>query len=243
MKKLSIFALVVFLFSSCDELNQAVKSLPQDSGPKITQTEAVSGLKAALEMGTNTGTSFLGKSDGFLKNAAYKILLPPEVREVESRIRGNLAANAIAGPYLDRLVTSMNKGAENAMAEAKPIFVNAIKQMSITDAINIVTGGNGAATAYLERVTKSELISKFNPVISKSLDNVNIKEPWNAVSQGYNIVMGKNVNTDITAYVTGLATDALFKEIRVQEDKIRSNPVERTTDILRKVFAYADSKK
>ncbi len=243
MKKLTILFSVVFLFTSCDELNKVVQSLPTESGPRITQSEAVSGLKSALEAGTIAGTSFLGKTDGFLKNAAYKILLPPEVRNIESQIRNNIAANAIAGPFLDRLVTAMNKGAENAMAEAKPIFVNAIKEMSITDAMNIVTGGEGAATGYLVKATRNQLISRFNPVISKSLESVNIQEPWSAVSQGYNLVTGKRVNTDITAYVTDLAADALFKEIRAQENKIRSNPVERTTDILRKVFGYADSQK
>jgi hypothetical protein len=238
MKKLTLLFSTFFLFNACDDLD-----LLTDPDLSISESEAASGLKEALLAGTDTGTSFLGVTDGFLKSELYKILLPPEVRNVEAQIRGNIAANLIAGPYLDRLVTAMNRGAENAMEGAKPIFVNAITEMSITDAINIVTGGEGAATDYLIRITKDQLISSFNPVISKSLERVNIQEPWSAVSQGYNLVTGNKVNTDITDYVTDLAADALFKEIRVQENKIRSNPLERTTEILKKVFEYADSKK
>lgn len=246
MKKLITLVIAAVLFTSCEELNQIAKSIPTDGGTGvmgISQSEAASGLKQALEVGVNKGTSFLGATDGFLKNAAYKILLPPEVRQVESQIRGNVLANALAGPYIDKLTTAMNRGAEKAMAEAKPIFVSAITSMTISDAINIVTGGQGAATAYLERTTRSQLEAKFNPVISKALDAVNIKEPWSKVSTGYNMVTNKNVNTDINAYVTQRATDGLFNQIRIQENDIRQNPIQRTTDILKKVFGYADSKK
>ena len=211
--------------------------------PGITEEEASGGLKQALEFGVNNGTSFLGKTDGFLKNAAYKVLLPQEVREVEQQIRGNVLANALAGPYLDKLVTAMNRGAEGAMAEAKPIFVNAIKAMTIQDAINIVTGGDGAATAYLKRVTSDQLREKFRPVIESSLEKVNINEPWTKVSTGYNMVTGKDVETDLNDYVTEKAMTALFTEIKKEEDKIRKDPIARTTDLLKKVFAYADEQK
>jgi hypothetical protein len=243
MKK-SIFALILlFSLSSCQELLDVLESGGGSGIATITQGEAASGLKQALEKGVLTGTSFLGKKDGFLKNAAYKILMPKEVQNVVSDIRSNPITNALAGSYIDKVEVAMNQGAENAMAEAKPIFVNAIKSMTISDAINIVTGGQGAGTGYLQRTTESQLKGKFKPVIGKALDKVNIRDPWSKVSQGYNIVTGKNVTTDIDQYVTDNATTALFAQIRQEEDKIRANPIARTTDILKKVFGYADSKK
>jgi hypothetical protein len=238
MKKTIIAVMMIFTLSSCSEIIKVLETASTVQG--ITEGEAVSGLKQALEFGVNNGTSFLGAKDGFLKNAAYKVLMPQEVREAEQKIRNNPIANALAGPYLDKVVTAMNRGAENAMAEAKPIFVNAIKQMTIKDAINIVKGGDGAATNYLKRVTSAQLKEKFTPVIKKSLDGVNINEPWTKVSSGYNMVMGKQVETDLNDYVTERAMDALFSQVRKEEDNIRANPVARTTEILKKVFNYAD---
>ena len=164
---------------SCGNMSQIVKTTDEilkTMNTGITANEASSGLKEALEIGVNNGASFLGKTDGFLGNAAYKILMPSEVQNAVQKIKSNPIANATAGPYLDKLVTAMNRGAENAMAEAKPIFVNAIKSMTIQDAINIVTGGDGAATAYLQRVTTAQLTEKYTPVIKKSLDKVNNKD-------------------------------------------------------------------
>lgn len=245
MRKLIVTMAIAMTLVSCDALLEVMGTanevLQEANG--ITENEAAQGLKEALTAGVNTGTGFLGKTDGFLKNAAYKVLLPEEVRNVEQKIRDNFAANAIAGPYLDKLVVAMNRGAENAMAEAKPIFVNAIKQMSISDAINIVTGGDGAATGYLKRTTSTQLHDKFLPVIKNALDQVNASEPWEKVATGYNMLMSKQVTTDLNEYVTERAMTALFTEIKKQEDNIRANPVERTTEILKKVFNYADSHK
>ena len=137
----------------------------------------------------------------------------------------------------------MNRGAENAMVEAKPIFVNAIKSMSISDAISIVVGGDGAATKYLQKTTSVQLKNKFYPVIKTSLEQVKVNEPWTKVSSAYNTVMGKKVQTDLNEYVTNKAMTALFTQIKKEEDKIRSNPISRTTDLLKKVFGYADSQK
>jgi len=137
----------------------------------------------------------------------------------------------------------MNSGAENAMAAAKPIFVNAIKSMSISDAIGIVTGGDGAATNYLKKATSAQLKEKFTPVIKNSLDKVNINDPWTKVSSAYNMVMGKSVQTDLNDYVTDKAMAALFSQVKQEEDKIRENPLARSTDLLKKVFGYADTHK
>lgn len=246
IKPLAAIAITIFGITGCGNLHQVVHTTNEilktmETG--ITQEEAAGGLKQALEIGVNNGSGFLGKTDGFLKNAAYKIILPQEVQQAEQKIRSNPVANALAGPYLDQLVTAMNRGAENAMAEAKPIFVNAIRSMSISDAINIVTGGNGAATEYLKRSTSDQLRQKFYPVIKSSLDKVNVNEPWTKVSSAYNMVMNKQVSTDLNAYVTGKAMDALFDQILQEENKIRQNPLARTSDLLKKVFNYADQKK
>lgn len=237
----TLFFSVSVLLMSCDMLNQVVKDSGILDAGMISNQEAVTGLKQALELGTSSGTMRLGGVDGFLKNAAYKILLPPEIQNVVNKIRGNALANALAGSYLDKVEESMNRGAERAMAEAKPIFIQAIRSMTITDAVNIVTGRDGGATDFLKRATTAQLTRTFSPVISKSLDAVNIRSPWEKVSRAYNMVTGKSVSTDLTQYVTDKAMTALFSEIRKEEDKIRHNPIARTTDILKKVFAYADA--
>ena len=242
MKKYIFFLSLSFIFTSCDEILDVLATASTTTSG-ISQSEASSGLKQALEVGVNAGTSFLGKTDGFLGNNAYKILLPQEVQNAVSKIKGNPITNRLAGPYLDKLVTAINRGAENAMVEAKPIFVNAIKSMSISDAISIVTGGDGAATKYLQRTTSSQLKEKFYPVIKTSLEQVKVNEPWTKVSSAYNTVMGKQVQTDLNDYVTSKAMTALFTQIKKEEDKIRSNPISRTTDLLKKVFGYADSQK
>jgi hypothetical protein len=243
MKKVTIISLISLFAFSCGELTNVLNDTVGSMETGISEEEASNGLKEALEFGVNNGTSFLGKTDGFLKNAAYKILVPEEVRNVEQKIRSNVLANAVLGDYLDKLVTAMNRGAEKAMTEAKPIFVNAIKAMTIRDAINIVTGGEGAATNYLKRTTSAQLQEKFYPVIQKSLDAVGANEPWTKVSSAYNMVMGTNVTTDLNQYVTDNAMTALFTEIKKEEDKIREDPLARITPILKKVFGYADSKK
>jgi hypothetical protein len=137
----------------------------------------------------------------------------------------------------------MNRGAENAMVEAKPIFVNAIKSMSISDAISIVVGGDGAATKYLQKTISAQLKNKFYPVIKTSLEQVKVNEPWTKVSSAYNTVVGKQVQTDLNEYVTNKAMSALFTQIKKEEDKIRSSLTSRKTDLLKKVFGYADSQK
>ncbi len=246
LKPLALFGCICLLSISCGNMGQIIHTTNEvlktmEGG--ISQEEAAGGLKQALEIGVGNGTSFLGKTDGFLKNAAYKILLPQEVQEAEQKIRKNALANALAGPYLDKVVTAMNRGAENAMAEAKPIFINAIRSMSIADAVKIVTGGDGAATAYLENSTAAQLKEKFHPVIEQSLKEVNINEPWSKVSSAYNMVMNKNVETNLNDYVTDKAMSALFSQIRAEENKIRANPIARTTELLKKVFDYADQNK
>ena len=240
MKKLLFILLFASTTMSCDNLGDVLSTTGDVlSSGALSNKDAAAGIKQALEFGVLNGTSFLGKRDGFLKNAAYQILMPQEVRSFESKIRKNPIANALAGAYLDKVKTSMNRGAEKAMAQAKPIFVNAIRSMTITDAVKIVTGRDGGATDFLKRATLAQLTRSFNPVIGNSLNSVGITKPWNKVSSAYNMVAGKKVNTDITAYVTERATAGLFKKVREEEHAIRANPAKRTTDLLKRVFAFS----
>jgi hypothetical protein len=240
MKKILFILMFSVTAMSCGDLGQVLSTTGDIlSSGALSSKDAAAGIKQALEFGVLNGTSTLGRSGGFLKNAAYQILMPKEVRNFESKIRSNPIANALAGAYLDKVKTSMNTGAEKAMAQAKPIFVNAIRRMTITDAVNIVTGRDGGATDFLKKATLSQLTAKFTPVIGNSLNSVGIAKPWSQVSKAYNMVAGKQVNTDLTNYVTARATDGLFKKIREEEHDIRVNPAKRTTDILKKVFAFS----
>lgn len=144
----------------------------------------------------------------------------------------------------DRAIISINRGAEMAVAEAKPVFVNAITTMTISDAINIVTGGNGAGTSYLKRTTSNELTTKFSPIIQQSLDRVGATKYWKDAINAYNkIPIVQKINPDLNGYVTGKAIEALFSQIELEENRIRQDPSKRTSDLLKKVFNYADKQK
>lgn len=242
----------IALMPGCDTLNQLPVqiNLPTAENTIPTQTEVASGLKEALVNGVGKGTSSLNKPGAFFQNAALKILLPPEVRNLESKIRNNAVLNAAIGGQLDKAVKAMNEGAENAMGKAMPIFKDAVMNMSFSDAMGILRGGNGAATQYLRNTTSSALQQAFKPTIQQALNEVKITEYWNPVIREINKPLNKtllgikqDINPDLNAYVTERATVALFQEIEQQENAIRANPVERSTALLKKVFNYADSQK
>lgn len=237
---------IAVLFSSCDVLMQAAQTAQASLIP--TNDEVVKGLKEALVNGVTSGTTNLNQRGAFFKNAAIKILLPPEVRDVESKIRNNAILNSLIGGQLDKCVQAMNDGAENAMAKAVPIFKNAVMNMSFSDAMGILKGGNGAATTYLRNTTTTALHSAFQPVIKTALDEVKIAEYWEPIVKNinnYKTLLGlkSDINPDLNQYVTEKATTALFSEIEKEENAIRENPAKRTSEILKKVFNYADSQK
>lgn len=241
--KTAIVALLssTILLSSCDTLNQVAGQyggvLTQTGAP--TQTEIGLGLKQALELGTGYGVDRLSTQNGFLGNAAVKILFPAEAKKVENTLR-SLGLNSLC----DNVITSLNRAAEDAVKEAKPIFVNAIKQMSFQDVTNILLGDKTAATEYFKRSTNAALASKFRPIISSSINKVGATKYWGDVTSAYNkIPLVTPVNTDLTGYVTDKAISGLFVEIAKEELKIRENVSARSTTLLQKVFAYADAKK
>lgn len=243
MKKLSILLsmTLVLTFSSCDVQNQALlgnilKDIPMGNP---TTFEIGQGLKQALEIGTSQGADRLSLKDGFLGNMAVKILFPPEAVKVENTLR-SLGLNSLC----DNVITSLNRAAEDAVKEAKPIFISAIKQMTITDATNILVGNQDAATQYFKRVTTAQLMEKFSPVITNSLSKVGATQYWGDVTSRYNTIpLVKPINPDLSEYVAQKAIDGLFLEIAKEELRIRGNLNARSTPLLQRVFGYADKNK
>lgn len=199
----------------------------------LSNGEVVSALKQALEVGSKNASSKLNVTNGFFGNALIKILLPPEVQQAEKLMR-----QFGLGSLADKVILQMNRAAEDAAGKAVPIFVNAITSMSIQDGLSILKGGNGAATNFLKSKTTAALTTAFRPVVQKSLNQLNVQTYWNQLFTSYNklpIVRNK-INPDLTAYVTERALNGLFVTVADEENKIRTNPAARVTDLLKKVF-------
>ena len=224
----ALFAIVIGL-NSCDTLKQ----LPGISGGGLTEGEAGQGIKQALGNGLVKAVLQLNKEDGFFKDLAYKVLLPPDAKKIENTLR-----SVGLGNMVDKAILQINRGAEDAVGTAKPIFVDAITSMSLTGAINIVRGNERAATDYFRDKTLDKLTSAFSPVIKTSLDKVNATKYYGDIVNKYNNfpTTFNKINPDLPSFVTGKATDALFDLVAKEEKNIRENPIARTTEILKKVF-------
>ncbi|MFV9550456.1 DUF4197 domain-containing protein [Algibacter sp. PT7-4] len=229
--------LAVFLIlnlTACAELQQVVNQLPQ--GGTIGNTEIASGLRQALDFGIDKQVTKLTQKDGFFKNELVKILLPEELRKVDKALR-DIGLNKLA----DEGLKVLNRAAEDAVKEATPIFIDAVKGITFNDAKNILLGNNDAATQYLTLKTKDALYAKFNPVINNSFSKVGADKIWNNLINKYNsIPFTNNVNPDLTDYVTGEALKGVYTMIAVEEKDIRTKLSSRTTDLLKKVFALQD---
>lgn len=206
-------------------------ALPSTSG--LSTDEIAGGLKEALQNGVQTGTAKLSSPGGFLENAALKIIMPPEAQKIESTLR-RLGFNKL----MDDMIVSMNRAAEDACKTAVPIFTTAIKEMTITDGINILRGNDTSATSYLRTKTNMALTQSFSPVIKSSLDKVNATQYWEKIITTYNSVplIGKKMNPDLIAYVTDKSLSGMYTEIATREKDIRANPAARTSALLQKVF-------
>lgn len=236
MKKVLVFICILSL-SACAELQTIADNLPQE-GYGLSNDDIANGLKQALDKGIDQQVQKLTQENGFYGNAAVKILLPEELRKVEKGLR-DLGLNSLA----DEGIKALNRAAEDAVKEATPIFVSAVKEMTFTDAKNILMGDNRAATGYLENKTTNTLYQKFNPVIKKSFNKVGADQIWSNLIQKYNsIPLTQNVNPDLTDYVTTKALEGVFTMIAKEEVEIRNNYSSRTTDLLRKVFALQDNR-
>lgn len=203
----------------------------KSSGSNLTNDEIIAGLKEALSTGTVNATTLLNKTDGFLKNEAIKIVMPEEAKKVESTLRKMGLSSVV-----DKAITSMNRAAEDAAIEAKDIFIDAIKGMTVKDGLTILRGGDFAATEFLKNATTDQLTQRFRPIIENSLNKVNATAYWEDVFKNYNRFSKDKVETDLTAYVTNKALEGLFHTIGLEEQKIRKDPAARATEILKKVF-------
>lgn len=238
MKKI-IYAVVcsAVLLTSCESTQQILNGMGQPAGNGgLSNADIVSGLKEALAVGAQNSANRLSALDGFFKDAAIKILLPAEAQKVESTLR-----NIGLGSLVDKAILSVNRAAEDAASSAAPIFVNAVKTMSIQDALGILKGGDFAATSYLKSKTTAALTEAFRPVIENSLSKVGATKYWGDVFNAYNKVATNKINPDLSAYVTGKALDGIFYEVGLEEQKIRKDPVARTTEILKKVFGSKEA--
>lgn len=231
---------IPFLSASCSAqfnlpkaLEDAEKVLTGGSG-KPTDGEVISGLKEALSIGSKNAGGLASKVDGYYKNPSIFIPFPQEAKAVEDKVRA-----LGMGSFVDDFVRTMNRAAEEAAKEAAPIFVDAVKQMTIQDGWTILRGNNRAATDFLKEKTSAQLYVKFKPVVERAIDKVQLAKYWEPVISKYNkIPFVQKMNPDLKDYTTRKAIDGLFFLVAKEEQKIRENPGARITDLLKKVFGY-----
>jgi hypothetical protein len=199
-------------------MQQIVDQLPQ-IGSILSNADIAKGLKEALNQGIDKQVTKLTQTDGFYKNEAVKILLPEELKKVDAKLRALGLSN-----LADEGLKVVNRAAEDAVKEGTPIFVDAVKQMTFTDAKNILLGDDSAATSYLQRITSTALYSKFNPIIKNSFAKVGAYKVWtNIITKSNSIPLVTKINSDLTDYTTNKAMDGVLKMIAVEEKQIRTN--------------------
>jgi hypothetical protein len=239
---LVIGLLALFSFSASAQFGKTLGKLKDKAnealggGTALSEGEVGGALKEALNLGVGEAVSFLSAEDGYL-GSPYKILVPEEAQKVTAKLKMVPGFENVE----DQLVEKMNRAAELAAAKAKPIFVNAIKQMTIKDAMNLLMGEPDAATRYLENTTSEPLFADFIPIIQQSLDEVNAREYWRGAVTAYNkIPFVQKTNPELDQYVTQRALVGLFSLVEKKEAAIRDNPALRTSELLKKVFAKQD---
>lgn len=234
MKKILV-VMLAFCFSSCAEMQQVMNQFPQTQGLGVNIS---GGLKEALNNGISKQVTKLTTTDGFYNNNLVKILLPEELKKVDAGLRKIGLSN-----LADEGLKAINRAAEDAVKEATPIFVNAVTNMSFTDAKTILLGNENAATNYLQNSTATALYTKFNPVIKNSFSKVGADKIWTNIINKYNTIpLVKKVNPDLTDYVTNQALIGVFTMIAIEEKNIRTNLNARTSFLLQQVFAMQDKK-
>jgi enolase len=233
LKKITLICLSIFTFS-CAELQDVVNSLPTDA--TNGSIDIAGGLRQALDMGIDKQVSKLTQKDGFYKNNLVKIVMPEELQKVDDALR-----SIGLGSLADEGIKALNRAAEDAVKEATPIFVSAVKDITFSDAKNILLGSDNAATNYLQSKTNSALYTKFHPVINNSFSKVSADQIWTNLINKYNTIPFVNkVNPDLTDYVTSEALKGVYKMIALEEKEIRNNLNSRTTSLLQQVFALQD---
>ena len=238
MKTIFTLLIISVTLGSCETLQQVATAAGAGAipGVGISNTEAAAGIKEALAQGITKSVLQLNTTDGFFRNELYKVLLPPEARKIENTLR-DLGFNSL----VDKAILQINRGAEDAAGFAKPIFVDAIRSMTLSDAIGLIRNGDTSATHFFREKTTAKLLAAFRPVIESSLNNADATKYYGDMVTKYNNfpTTFKKLNPDLSSYVTQRATDALFNLIAKEEINIRTNFAARTTDILRRVFGGA----
>lgn len=235
MYKHLLLLLTVLSMSACTTTD-ILSGILKEYG--LAPSEIAAGLKEALRIGIGKGADILSERDGFYKST-YKILLPPEARKITDKLQNVPGFNRVEEVILEKI----NRGAEDAAAKAKPIFLDAIQQMTFADARDILMGNDDAATSYLRRTTFDKLYVEFNPVIVNSLDKFEARKYWSDAVNAYNrLPFVEKANPDLDDYVTQQALTGLFSMVENEEKDIRNNIAARTTDLLRRVFAAQDNK-
>lgn len=231
-----LFISILFFITGCDELQNVVNTLPNEGGVGISDAMIGNGLREALDYGIDRQVKKLTQKDGFYNNSLVKILLPEELQKVDQTLR-----DIGLGDLADEGLKVLNRAAEDAVKTATPIFVNAVKEITFTDAKNILLGADNSATNYLKGKTQTSLYSEFNPVIQNSFGKVGADQIWSSIITKYNAIpLVSKVNPDLTDYVTQEALKGVFKMIAIEEMNIRTKYSSRTTDLLKKVFALQD---
>lgn len=253
MKSYKYFAVGIAalpLLTGCETMSQIASTLPQGNpgttsgtnNTTISQTEAVTGIKQALNNGLQNSIKTLSATNGFYGDAIVKVMMPQEAQKIEQVLR-----SAGMGKLVDNFVLSLNRAAESAVKEAAPVFVSALSQMTVTDAFNILLGKQqDAATSFFKRTTSATLTQKFNPIVESALGKHNVNTYWTQLTSAYNALPLSNnkVQTDLSAYVTQKAIDGLFLKVADEELKIRQNiGGSRNSSILQSVFGWVDNQK
>jgi len=234
MKRLVLCILVLQLVG-CAELQQVVDQLPQGT-TGIGNDQIAQGLRDALNLGIEEQVSKLTNENGFYKNELVKIMLPDELQKVDKTLR-DIGLSSLA----DEGLRIINRAAEDAVGEATPIFVDAVKGITFNDARQILLGNDNAATQYLQQGTKTQLYNKFNPIIKNSFQKVGADQIWSTIITKYNsLPLTNDVNPDLTDYTTNQALEGVYTMIAVEEKEIRTKVSSRTTDLLKKVFSLQD---
>ncbi len=235
-KNIILFSTLLIIGSSCELLNEVSKvvqtPVATNASNPLSNDEVIAGLKEALSIGIKNSVNLTSATDGFLKNTEIMLPFPPDAIKVKEKAM----ALGLSG-QVEKFETTLNRAAEEATKEAIPIFIDAIKNMTVQDGFAILKGGNGSASQFLKNQTSAKLVSAFAPKVKEATSKVKLTEYWNPIITKYNaLTLGNKLDPDLNAYITQKAIDGLFIMVAKEEDKIRLDPVARVSDILIKVF-------
>ncbi len=235
-KTIFLFSTLLIIGSSCELLNEVSKvvqtPVATNASNPLSNDEVIAGLKEALSIGIKNSVNLTSATDGFLKNTEIMLPFPPDAIKVKEKA----IALGLSG-QVEKFEITLNRAAEEATKEAIPIFIDAIKNMTVQDGFAILKGGNGSASQFLKNQTSAKLVSAFAPKVKEATSKVKLTEYWNPIITKYNaLTLGNKIDPDLDAYITQKAIDGLFIMVAKEEDKIRLDPAARVSDILIKVF-------